>query len=102
MKFSEETCVSCRHWVQLDYKHNISSVVTSSTNEVKSRTIVVAKGTKLLMRHNSFTDDIPVCIVLKAMGMETDQEIMQMVREGSCVCSIQSALWYLCLWGEVT
>lgn len=31
------------------------------------------------MQHNTFQDDIPIVAVLKAMGMETDQEVMQLL-----------------------
>ena len=30
-------------------------------------------------QHNTFTEDLPLVIVMKAMGVETDQEIMQFV-----------------------
>lgn len=31
------------------------------------------------MKHNSIGDDIPIVIVLKAMGLECDQEIVQLI-----------------------
>lgn len=65
--------------VELDYKHCISAVVQSSTNEAKARTIVVQKNNRLFVRHNSFTDDVPFIIVLKALGVESDQEALMMV-----------------------
>ncbi|CDJ61204.1 DNA-directed RNA polymerase III subunit, putative [Eimeria maxima] len=65
--------------VELDMKRNVCATVTSATAEAKSRTSVVLKGSRLYLRHNSFLDDIPLCIVLRAMGVETDQEIMQMI-----------------------
>jgi DNA-directed RNA polymerase beta subunit len=33
----------------------------------------------MYLKHNSLGDDIPVVIVLKAMGLECDQEIVQFV-----------------------
>ncbi|CEM00582.1 unnamed protein product [Vitrella brassicaformis CCMP3155] len=65
--------------VETDPKHNVCAVVTSATTDNKSRTMVVHKNNRLYMRHSTFTEDIPITIVLKAMGMETDQEIVQMV-----------------------
>ncbi|KAL7066634.1 DNA-directed RNA polymerase, beta subunit family protein [Cryptosporidium serpentis] len=65
--------------VELDNKHNYCATVTSTTAESKSRTLVVYKNGKLYLRHNSFTDDIPLCIVLKAMGIETEQELFQVI-----------------------
>ncbi|KAH7650078.1 DNA-directed RNA polymerase beta subunit [Cryptosporidium bovis] len=65
--------------VELDNKHNYCATVTSTTAESKSRTLVVLKNGRLYLRHNSFVDEIPLCIVLKAMGIETEQEIFHMV-----------------------
>ena len=31
------------------------------------------------MKLNAFTDDIPIVVILKAMGMESDQEIVSLV-----------------------
>lgn len=55
-------------------------MVTSATAETKSRTLVVLKNGKLYLRHNSFAEDVPLVIVLRALGMESDQEMFQMVR----------------------
>jgi DNA-directed RNA polymerase III subunit RPC2 len=33
----------------------------------------------MYLKHNSLGDDIPIVIVLKAMGLECDQEIVQFV-----------------------
>lgn len=33
----------------------------------------------MYLKHNSLGDDIPVVIILKAMGLECDQEIVQLV-----------------------
>lgn len=62
-----------------DYNGNIQCQVTSSTHEKKSRTNLVSKHGKYYLKHNSMTDDIPVCIIFKAMGIISDQEIMQLV-----------------------
>jgi DNA-directed RNA polymerase III subunit RPC2 len=65
--------------VELDAKGNFSASVTSSTHERKSKTaIYLAKG-KMYLKHNTFQEDLPIAIVLKAMGLETDQEIVQLV-----------------------
>lgn len=65
--------------VETDMKHNVCATITSTTAESKSRCIIMYKNHKLYLKHNSFTDDISVCIILRAMGYETDQEIFQMV-----------------------
>jgi DNA-directed RNA polymerase III subunit RPC2 len=33
----------------------------------------------MYLKHNSLGDDIPIVVVLKAMGLESDQEIVQLV-----------------------
>ncbi|CRG95941.1 DNA-directed RNA polymerase III subunit, putative [Plasmodium gallinaceum] len=65
--------------VEMDIKHNICATITSTTAESKSRCAIVYKNNKLYLKHNSFIDDIGVCIILRAMGYESDQEIFQMV-----------------------
>jgi len=60
-------------------KHLVSCSVTSTTHEVKSRTAVIQKHGKFYLKHNTFTEDIPICTVFKAMGIESDQEIVQMI-----------------------
>lgn len=57
----------------------IQCQVTSSTHEKKSRTNVLAKHGKYYLKHNSMSEDIPVCVIFKAMGATSDQEIMQMI-----------------------
>ena len=39
----------------------------------------MVKHGKFYLRHNTFADDIPIMIVLKAMGFESDQEVVQMI-----------------------
>ncbi|KAL2314777.1 DNA-directed RNA polymerase III subunit RPC2 [Schizosaccharomyces pombe] len=53
--------------------------VTSSTHERKSKTYVITKNGKLYLKHNSVADDIPIVVVLKAMGLQSDQEIFELV-----------------------
>ena len=53
--------------------------VTSSTHDRKSKTNVVTKKDCLYLKHNTFAEDIPAIITLRAMGVETDQEAMQLV-----------------------
>ena len=31
----------------------------------------------MYLKHNSIGDDIPIVVILKAMGLESDQEIVQ-------------------------
>eukprot|EP01132_Coremiostelium_polycephalum_P001511 gene1511-1903_t len=65
--------------IETDSKGLPSSSVTSSTHERKSRTNITLKNDRLYLKHNTFGEDIPVVIVLKGMGVETDQEVAQLV-----------------------
>ena len=66
--------------VETDRLGCIGANVTSSTHEKKSKTtITLGKQQKVHLKHNSFSSDIPIVIFFKAMGIETDQEIMEMV-----------------------
>lgn len=65
--------------VEKDNKGLISCQVTSSTHEKKTRTNVITKKGRFYLKHNSFTDDIPIAIVFKAMGFECDQEMVQAI-----------------------
>lgn len=80
--------------VNLDGANMPSASVTSSTHERKSKTTVVFKHGKIYVKLNTFTEDVPVVCVLKAMGVETDQEIVQMV------CAPTSARSSRCLGSE--
>lgn len=53
--------------------------VTSSTHEKKSRTNLLSRHGKYYLKHNTMTDDIPIAIIFKAMGITSDQEIMQFI-----------------------
>lgn len=63
----------------MDAKKNLSAQVTSSTLTQKTRTTITYKNAKFYLKQNSFSDDIPISIIFKAMGMESDQEIAHMV-----------------------
>lgn len=65
--------------VEEDAKHNLFAHVTSSTHLTKSRVAIVCNNEKFAMKQNIFTEDIPICIIFKAMGIESDQEIAQLI-----------------------
>ncbi|XP_014670724.1 PREDICTED: DNA-directed RNA polymerase III subunit RPC2-like [Priapulus caudatus] len=65
--------------VESDRKGNVGCSVTSSTHEKKSRTNLVVKQGRYYLKHNTLSEDMPVVVVLKAMGIESEQEIVQMV-----------------------
>ena len=53
--------------------------VTSSTHERKSRTDLIMKANKFYLKHNSFSQPLPIAAVFKAMGVESDVEFVKMV-----------------------
>ncbi|MCL4124386.1 UNVERIFIED_CONTAM: hypothetical protein GTU68_027524 [Idotea baltica] len=65
--------------VEEDKKRVLTCQVTSSTHERKSRTNVTMKNGKHYLKHNTFSEDIPIAIVFKAIGVSSDQEIVQMI-----------------------
>uniref|UniRef100_A0A1B6DRA4 DNA-directed RNA polymerase subunit beta n=1 Tax=Clastoptera arizonana TaxID=38151 RepID=A0A1B6DRA4_9HEMI len=65
--------------VEDDRKGGIQCQVTSSTHDKKSRTNVIMKKNKYYLKHNSLQDDIPIFVIFKAMGMQSDQQIIQMI-----------------------
>ena len=66
--------------VETDRLGCIGATVQSSTHEKKSKTnIVFGKTQRVSLKHNSLSTEIPVCIVMKAMGVESDKEIAELV-----------------------
>ncbi|AED95209.1 unnamed protein product [Arabidopsis thaliana] len=65
--------------IDSDKKGNINASVTSSTEMTKSKTVIQMEKEKIYLFLHRFVKKIPIIIVLKAMGMESDQEIVQMV-----------------------
>ncbi|KXN92694.1 DNA-directed RNA polymerase III subunit RPC2, partial [Leucoagaricus sp. SymC.cos] len=60
---------------------NLKGVVqascTSSTHGgLKSKTYVATKKGRIYLRHNSIHEDVPVVIALKALGVQSDKEIL--------------------------
>lgn len=57
----------------------VTASVTSSTHERKSKTYVLVKKGCIYLRHNSISEDIPIVLALKAMGIQSDYEILLLV-----------------------
>ena len=65
--------------ILVEAAHGITqAAVTSSTHERKSKSYVIHKKGRLYVRHNVLTEDVPVVIILKAMGIEADNEILRL------------------------
>jgi DNA-directed RNA polymerase III subunit RPC2 len=60
-------------------KELVSASVTSSTHERKTKCYVQMKKGRIYLVHNLFSEDIPIVILFKAMGITTAKEIMSMV-----------------------
>ncbi|ETS62613.1 hypothetical protein PaG_03253 [Moesziomyces aphidis] len=60
-------------------KGTVSASVTSSTHERKSKSYVLTKHGRIFLKHNSLHEDIPIAIAFKAMGIQADREILQLV-----------------------
>ncbi|EAU35292.1 DNA-directed RNA polymerase III 130 kDa polypeptide [Aspergillus terreus NIH2624] len=60
-------------------KEIVQASVTSSSNERKSKSYIVLKKDKLYVKHNVLNEDIPIVILLKAMGINTDKEMLLLV-----------------------
>ncbi|KAF8918335.1 hypothetical protein CPB85DRAFT_1281548 [Mucidula mucida] len=55
----------------------VQASCTSSTHGgIKSKTYVITKKGRIYLRHNSVTEDIPIAIALKALGVQSDKEIL--------------------------
>jgi DNA-directed RNA polymerase III subunit RPC2 len=65
--------------VESDAKRGVLASVTSSTHERKSKSYVATKNGRIYLRHNSLHEDIPIAIAFKAMGIQSDREILQLV-----------------------
>ena len=61
----------------------ITASITSSTHERKSKAYILIKNGRVYLKNNTLGDDIPIAIVLKAMGIESDLELVQLVVGGS-------------------
>ncbi|KAK9064381.1 hypothetical protein SSX86_015763 [Deinandra increscens subsp. villosa] len=65
--------------IDKDKKGCIQASVMSSTTVKKTKTIIRMEKEKIYLYLNSFTSKVPIMLVMKAMGMEADQEVVQML-----------------------
>ncbi|KAJ4966765.1 hypothetical protein NE237_018614 [Protea cynaroides] len=62
-----------------DKKGRLNASITSSTESTKSQTVILMDKEKIYVHLNAFTKQVPIMVIMKAMGMESDQEVVQMV-----------------------
>ncbi len=55
---------------------NVTLDVRSTHGGLKSKTYVATKKGKIFLRHNSIHEDVPIVIALKALGIQSDKEIL--------------------------
>ncbi|ORZ33682.1 DNA-directed RNA polymerase III subunit RPC2 [Catenaria anguillulae PL171] len=67
--------------VDVDSKGGVVASVTSNTTQVKTKTNLVLKNRKLYLKTNSLTEEIPIVIILRGLGMTSDIEISQLALE---------------------
>lgn len=71
--------------LEVDAKGEISASITSSTHERKSKAYITMKNGKVYLKNNTLGEDVPIAIVLKAMGVESDVEAVQLVGSESFI-----------------
>jgi len=76
--------------IDMDAHGQITASVTSSTHERKSKTNVITKHGRLMLKHNAFIDDIPIAVVMRAMGVQSDQEFVQLVGQETAIANLLS------------
>mmetsp|Transcript_25502 Transcript_25502/g.70429 ORF Transcript_25502/g.70429 Transcript_25502/m.70429 type:complete len:1320 (-) Transcript_25502:937-4896(-) len=60
-------------------KTGVTASIQSSTDERKTKAYILIKHGRIYLKANSLGEDIPICICLKAMGVESDLEMVQLV-----------------------
>eukprot|EP00906_Rhabdomonas_costata_P033239 RCo046839 len=66
--------------IENDNKLGVIASCTSYTHTSKGKsTMVFGKDGGMYLRHNSLLEPMPIFIVMRAMGVESDQELVQMV-----------------------
>ena len=88
---SQEQLSKNRIIIDVDNHGMVGASVTSSTHERKSKTNLVLKGERMYLRHNTFVDDMPIVAIFKAMGCESDQEVVQLVGSEPEVAALLAA-----------
>ena len=65
--------------IEEDPKRNLCAQVTSSSLTQKTRTTITFKNGKFFLDQNALSESVPIVVIFKAMGVECDQEICQLV-----------------------
>lgn len=65
--------------IDTDSKGRVNASVTSSTHETKTKTVFFMDKDKIYLQLNQFSKPIPIMMIMKAMGMENDQDVVLML-----------------------
>lgn len=65
--------------VELDENKCTTAQVVSATHERKSLSRIIQKKGALYLKNNIFVSDIPIFIAMKALGVESDQEVVSLI-----------------------
>ncbi|KAI3990045.1 hypothetical protein MKX01_013531 [Papaver californicum] len=65
--------------IETDKKGHLVASVTSSTEATKSKTVILMDKERIFLQLNAFPKPVPIMVVMKAIGIESDQEVVQMV-----------------------
>ncbi|PHT37092.1 hypothetical protein CQW23_24792 [Capsicum baccatum] len=74
--------------IDTDDKGCVQASVISSSEKTKSKTIVKMEKEKIYLVLNMFKSKVPIMIAMKAMGMESDQEVVQMLGREPCFSAL--------------
>eukprot|EP00940_MAST-03C_sp_MAST-3C-sp2_P002322 g2322.t1 len=75
----QEQLKNNRIFIDYDDSEALQASVVSATLYSKSRTMIIQKRGRFYVQHNKFTHEIPFVIMMKAMGVSSDQEIVSLV-----------------------
>ncbi|XP_056696282.1 DNA-directed RNA polymerase III subunit 2 [Spinacia oleracea] len=75
----QEQLLNNRIIIEVDKKGNLVASVTCSAATLRTKSIIVMEKEKIYLQLNSFQTKVPIMVVMKAMGMQSDQEVVQMI-----------------------
>eukprot|EP00755_Sulcionema_specki_P022799 Sspe_Gene.77373::Locus_48340_Transcript_1_1_Confidence_1.000_Length_3591::g.77373::m.77373/K03021/RPC2, POLR3B; DNA-directed RNA polymerase III subunit RPC2 len=97
----QENLAKNRILIEKDAKGCFCAIVNSSTHLAKSRTVLVQRNDRIKLAHNSFTEEINIMIILKAMGCVHEQEVIQTVGTESSFQTVLHNTMHDCFTADV-
>uniref|UniRef100_A0A914YXF3 DNA-directed RNA polymerase subunit beta n=1 Tax=Panagrolaimus superbus TaxID=310955 RepID=A0A914YXF3_9BILA len=68
-----------RIMINRNSKKELVCEVLSSTSQRKSKTYIVNKKGKYYVQHNQLSEDVPIAVLFKALGMESDADVVSLI-----------------------